>query len=80
MTILDSTKVKYVLSAQMTALSRILGGVRIEKVETAMMGKYRDNNGGETTKRDNSGLLLILSVAATFLIITYTIATIRVCR
>lgn len=80
MTILDSTKVKYVLAAQLAALSRILGGVRIEQVEMAIMEKYRDSNGGEIIQRDNFGLLLILSIVATFLTITYTIAAVRVCR
>ncbi|VBB27880.1 unnamed protein product [Acanthocheilonema viteae] len=80
MTILDSTKVKYVLTAQLAALSRILGGVRIEYVEIAIMEKYRDNNNSETIQRDNFGLLLILSITATFLTITYTIAAVRVCR
>lgn len=80
MTILDPTRVKYVLSKQLAALSRILGGVRIEHVDVVTMEKYRDNNNRETTKRDNFGLLLILSTASTFLIITYTIAAVRVCR
>lgn len=80
MTVLDSTKVKYVLSAQLAALSRILGGVRIEYVGIAIMEKYRGNNDHETTQQNNFGLLLILSIVATFLTITYTIAAIRVCR
>ncbi|MCP9259453.1 hypothetical protein DINM_002397 [Dirofilaria immitis] len=80
MTILDSTKVKYVLSAQLAALSRILGGVRIEQVEMVIMKKYRDTDSGETTQRDNLGLLVILSITAAFLTTTYTVAAIRVCR
>uniref|UniRef100_A0A915PZN2 Uncharacterized protein n=1 Tax=Setaria digitata TaxID=48799 RepID=A0A915PZN2_9BILA len=79
-TILDSTKVKYVLSAQLAALSRVLGGVRIEQVETAIMTKYRDGNSAEATQQDNLGLLIILSVVATFLTITYAVAAVRVCR
>ncbi|CAG9539088.1 unnamed protein product [Cercopithifilaria johnstoni] len=79
-TILDSAKVKYVLSAQLAALSRILGGVHIEHVETAIMEKYRGNNDRETIQKNNFGLLLILSIVATFLTITYTIAAVRVCR
>uniref|UniRef100_A0A158Q7P8 Uncharacterized protein n=1 Tax=Elaeophora elaphi TaxID=1147741 RepID=A0A158Q7P8_9BILA len=79
-TILDSTKVKYVLSAQLAALSRILGGVRIEHVEMAIMEKHRRNSDSETLQQDNFGLLLILSIVATFLTITYTIAAVRVCR
>ncbi|KAK6101680.1 hypothetical protein QQG55_5500 [Brugia pahangi] len=80
MTILDSIKVKYVLSAQLAALSRILGGVRIEQVEIVTMEKYRNNNSSESIQRHNFGLLLILSIVATFLTMTYTIAAVRVCR
>uniref|UniRef100_A0AAF5PPP2 Uncharacterized protein n=1 Tax=Wuchereria bancrofti TaxID=6293 RepID=A0AAF5PPP2_WUCBA len=80
MTILDSTKVKYVLSAQLAALSRILGGVRIEQVEIVTMEKYRNNSSSESIQRHNFGLLLILSIVATFLTMTYTIAAVRVCR
>ncbi|VDK70279.1 unnamed protein product [Litomosoides sigmodontis] len=80
MRILDSDKVKYVLSKQLAALSRILGGVRIEHVEVVTMEKYRGSNNRGTIKLDNFGLLIILSSASTFLIITYTIAAVRVCR
>uniref|UniRef100_A0A8R1Y1Z0 Uncharacterized protein n=1 Tax=Onchocerca volvulus TaxID=6282 RepID=A0A8R1Y1Z0_ONCVO len=80
MTILDSTKVKYILSAQLAALSRILGGLRIEQVDIAIMKKYRNTDGTESTQPDNLGLLIILSITAAFLTITYTIAAIRVCR
>ncbi|VDP13403.1 unnamed protein product [Onchocerca flexuosa] len=80
MTILDSTKVKYVLSAQLAALSRILGGLRIDQVEIAVMEKHRNTDGAESTQQDNLNLLIILSITAAFLTITYTIAAIRVCR
>ncbi|EJD76292.1 hypothetical protein LOAG_16724 [Loa loa] len=80
MTILDPAKVKYILSSQLAALSRILGGVRIEQVKIAIMEKYRESNDGKSIQRNNFGLLLILSVVATFLTITYTIAAVRVCR
>lgn len=77
-TILDSTKVKYILSAQLASLSRVLGGVRIERVEMATLGRYDTDDGAILP--DNTRLLIILSIVATFLIVTYTIAAVRVCR
>ncbi|VDN40642.1 unnamed protein product [Gongylonema pulchrum] len=74
-TIMDSTKVKYILSAQLASLSRVLGGVRIERVETAMLRRE-----GIGASRDNTRLIIILSIVAIFLSVTYIIAAVRVCR
>ncbi|VDM96233.1 unnamed protein product [Thelazia callipaeda] len=81
-TILDSIKVKYILSAQLAALSRILGGVRIERIETVLMTKYQENynENGEDSQGDNLRLLIILFIVVAFLVITYIVAAIRVCR
>lgn len=76
-TVLDAVKVKYILSAQLSSLSRVLGGVRIERIEKATlyrMPTYASVGG------DNTKLFIILFAVASFLIITYVIAAIRVCR
>lgn len=72
---MDPVKIHYILSAQLDLLSRVLGGVRVERVEANVLEKTNKHEDS-----DNTTLLIIAGIIALFLIVTYTIAAIRVCR
>ncbi|KHN79627.1 hypothetical protein Tcan_10727 [Toxocara canis] len=73
--VVDAFKVKSILSAQLAPLSRVLGGIRIERVEVVPMRRTPD-----VQQTDNTKLLIVLAITGLFLLVTYTIATIKVCR
>uniref|UniRef100_A0A0M3K8U1 SEA domain-containing protein n=1 Tax=Anisakis simplex TaxID=6269 RepID=A0A0M3K8U1_ANISI len=81
--IIDSTKIKYILSAQLAPLSRVLGGIRIDSIDVVHLSpntNYNLNNADRDNPTDNSKLLILLAITALFLLITYIIATVKVCR
>uniref|UniRef100_A0A0N4UPA6 Transmembrane domain-containing protein n=1 Tax=Dracunculus medinensis TaxID=318479 RepID=A0A0N4UPA6_DRAME len=81
--LIDAVKVKYVLSAQVPSLSRVLGGVRIERIaiETIRNDNIRTSSSSPTMNtNNNSKLYIILGATAAFLLTTYIIAAIKVCR
>lgn len=73
--VVDALKVKYILSAQLAPLSRVLGGIRIDRIDVVPMRRIPD-----VQQADNTKLLILLTATGSFLLVTYIIATIKVCR
>ncbi|KAL3081281.1 hypothetical protein niasHT_039758 [Heterodera trifolii] len=69
-TTFDPTKVKYILSAQIAPLSRVLGGIRIEQFGIEMVEKPNE-------LVDNTKLLIMIGVIGISMVFCCTIAAIR---
>lgn len=70
--LLDPVKVKYIMSAQIAPLSRVLGGIRIEQLRIARITKPRP-------PYSNKNLLIIVGVCAGSVTFCCLIAAVRVC-
>lgn len=70
-TAMDPEKIKYILSAQIGPLSRVLGGVHIEELKTDSVKKINYES--------NAKLLTMLGAIAVGFFICYTIAVYRCC-
>lgn len=72
-TLIDSKKVKNILGAQLAPLSRILGGVQIEKLRLVDIDRRKAT--GQNSKLFNLIVVVAISVG-----ICYVIACTKICR
>lgn len=79
--IISPSKVVDILSVQLGPLERVLGGVKIQKLEEDTFSREAliDGEPGYT-KRDNTALIVILSLIAVFFVVVYIIAIFKVCK
>lgn len=72
-TLIDSKKVKDILIGQLAPLSRVLGGVQIEKLRLVDIDRRK-------AVAQNNGLFKLLFVIGISMSICYIIACAKVCR
>lgn len=72
-TLIDSKKVKNILGAQLAPLSRVLGGVQIEKLRLVEIDRRKST-------AENTRLKKLLIILCFLLAFCYTIACVKVCR
>ena len=70
-TVMDPEKIKYILSAQIGPLSRVLGGVHIEELKIDSIKKVHYES--------NTGLLTMIAIILVGFCFCYTIAVYRCC-
>jgi hypothetical protein len=72
-TLIDSKKVKDILLGQLAPLSRVLGGVQIERINLVEIDRRK-------AAAQNNGLIKLIIIIVIALSICYIIACAKVCR